>query len=102
VLVAIKSIVTFKCGVNIVTDGEEAAINGYYLVFKNVNFYRCLTHFQKNVLHDKIVRFGLIFGKKIDKNEKNIIFIKSLVFVPKDFYKTNLKKLKYYSYKIKI
>jgi hypothetical protein len=58
---------------------------------KIYNFYQYLTHFAKNV-HDKFLRFGLIFGEKFDKNER-IIFnsIKSSVFVPKDFYKTNLK-----------
>jgi hypothetical protein len=42
------------------------------------------------------------FWEELDKNERLIInFIKSLVFVPKDFLQDELKKCKYYLKKIK-
>jgi hypothetical protein len=93
VFTKIKALVNFKKRVNIITDTEKAAICGYSYVFKNFNYYRCLTHFSKNV-QSKIVNFGLICGKKLEKNERLIFnLIKSLVFVPTKFLTTEVNKI---------
>jgi hypothetical protein len=75
-------------------DGEVSAIKAFVEVFKGCTIVQCLTHFSATI-YRHIIKFDLYSEFRNNKSVFNLIrCIKSLVFVPNEYFTVEFEKIK--------